>query len=91
MERGIIGWLVIGLIAGALGRLLLPGRDPLGCLGTIVVGILGSFAGGALASLLFEGELVLRPSGLVGSVVGAMVLLLLLRLVRGPRRHDYYG
>jgi uncharacterized membrane protein YeaQ/YmgE (transglycosylase-associated protein family) len=91
VERGIIGWLVIGLIAGALGRLLLPGRDPLGCLGTIVVGILGSFAGGALASLLFEGELVLRPSGLVGSVVGAMVLLLLLRLVRGPRRRDYYG
>jgi uncharacterized membrane protein YeaQ/YmgE (transglycosylase-associated protein family) len=91
VERGIIGWLVIGLIAGALGRLLLPGRDPLGCLGTIVVGVLGSFVGGALASLLFEGELVLRPSGLVGSVVGAMVLLLLLRLVRGPRRRDYYG
>lgn len=90
MERGIIGWLVIGLIAGALGRLLLLGRDPIGCLGTIVVGILGSFVGGALASLLFEGELVLRPSGLVGSVVGAMVLLLLLRLVRGPRRRDYY-
>jgi uncharacterized membrane protein YeaQ/YmgE (transglycosylase-associated protein family) len=85
--RGIIGWLVVGLVAGGLGRLLLPGRDAMGCLGTIAVGILGSFAGGALASLLFEGQLVLRPSGLIGSVVGAMVLLLVLRLLRGPRRN----
>ena len=87
MGRGIIGWLVVGLVAGGLGRLLLPGRDAMGCLGTIAVGILGSFAGGALASLLFEGQLVLRPSGLIGSVVGAMVLLLVLRLLRGPRRN----
>jgi uncharacterized membrane protein YeaQ/YmgE (transglycosylase-associated protein family) len=86
MERGILGWLAIGLVAGALGRLLLLGRDPLGCLGTIAVGVLGSFVGGALASLLFEGQLVLRASGLVGSVIGAMVLLLLLRLVRGRDR-----
>jgi uncharacterized membrane protein YeaQ/YmgE (transglycosylase-associated protein family) len=87
MERGILGWLVIGLVAGALGRLLLLlGRDPLGCLGTIAIGVLGSFVGGALASLLFEGELLLRPSGLIGSVIGAMVLLLLLRLVRGRDR-----
>jgi uncharacterized membrane protein YeaQ/YmgE (transglycosylase-associated protein family) len=86
--RGIIGWLLVGLVAGALGRLLLPGRDAMGCIGTIAVGILGSFAGGALASLLFEGQLELRPSGLIGSVLGAMVLLLVLRLVRGPRR-DY--
>ncbi len=86
MGRGIVSWLVIGLVAGAIGRLLLPGRDPMGCIGTIAVGILGSFAGGALASLLFDHELVLRPSGLVGSVIGAMVLLLVLRLLRGPRR-----
>jgi uncharacterized membrane protein YeaQ/YmgE (transglycosylase-associated protein family) len=89
VERGIIGWLVVGLLAGALGRLLLPGRDPMGCLGTLAVGILGSFVGGALASLLFEDELVLRPSSLLGSVLGAMVLLLVLRLVRGPRRRSY--
>ena len=86
MGRGIIGWLVIGLIAGGIGRLLLPGRDPMGCLGTIAVGVLGSFAGGALASLWFEHKLVLQPSGLIGSVIGAMVLLLVLRLLRGPRR-----
>jgi uncharacterized membrane protein YeaQ/YmgE (transglycosylase-associated protein family) len=91
VERGIIGWLVIGLVAGALGRLLLPGRDPMGCIGTLAVGVLGSFAGGALASLLFEGELTLRPSGLIGSVVGAMALLLVLRLLRGPRRDDRRG
>ena len=82
-QRGIVGWLVIGLIAGWLGRFLLPGRDPMGCLGTIAVGVLGSFVGGAAASLVLHGDVVLRPSGLIGSVVGAMLLLLLLRLVRG--------
>ena len=89
MERGIIGWLLIGLVAGAIGRLLLPGRDPMGCLSTIAVGILGSFVGGALSSLVFEHELVLHPSSLLGSVVGAMVLLLVLRLFRGRDYRRY--
>jgi uncharacterized membrane protein YeaQ/YmgE (transglycosylase-associated protein family) len=82
-QRGIIGWLVIGLIAGLLGRFLVPGRDQMGCFGTIAVGVLGSFVGGMAASLIFHGDLVLRPSGLLGSVAGAIILLLLLRLVRG--------
>ena len=89
MERGIIGWLVVGLLAGGIGRLLLPGRDPMGCLGTLAVGILGSFVGGALASLVFEGELTLHPSSLLGSILGAMLLLLVLRLVRGRDYRRY--
>jgi uncharacterized membrane protein YeaQ/YmgE (transglycosylase-associated protein family) len=81
--RSIIGWILIGLIAGAIGRFLLPGRDPMGCFGTIAVGILGSFLGGALYSFVKYHQLVFHPTGLIGSVVGAMVLLLVLRLARG--------
>jgi uncharacterized membrane protein YeaQ/YmgE (transglycosylase-associated protein family) len=49
----IIGMIVIGLIAGAVARLLVPGRDPMGILGTIVIGIIGSFVGGFLGYVLF--------------------------------------
>jgi uncharacterized membrane protein YeaQ/YmgE (transglycosylase-associated protein family) len=46
---GIIGWLLLGLVAGALARLLVPGRDPMGWIGTILLGLVGSFVGGLLA------------------------------------------
>ena len=76
----LLGLLVVGLIAGALARLLVPGRDPLGCLGTMALGIAGSFVGGLLGSLIFDGDLELRRShSFLGSVVGAIVTLLLIR------------
>ncbi len=68
----IIGWLVLGLVAGALARLLVPGRDPMGFLGTMLLGLAGSLVGGFLADLLFDDEAV----GLLGSVVGAVLVLL---------------
>jgi uncharacterized membrane protein YeaQ/YmgE (transglycosylase-associated protein family) len=81
---------VIGLIAGALARLILPGRDPIGCLGTIVLGMVGSFIGGFLGFLLFGRNLeegAIQPSGLFGSIVGAVIALLIWRRVsrRSPR------
>lgn len=82
---GIVGWIVAGLVVGALARLLLPGPDPVGCLGTILIGVGGSFVGGLLTSLIFEGDLQLRPTGLIGSVIGAMLLLLLRRALVGNR------
>ena len=66
---------------GAIARLLLPGRDPIGVFGTIVVGIVGSFVGGFLENLIEHHTLSIHsfhPVGLVGSIVGAIVLLLLL-------------
>jgi uncharacterized membrane protein YeaQ/YmgE (transglycosylase-associated protein family) len=69
---GIIGWLLFGLIAGALARLLVPGRDPMGWIGTIILGLVGSFVGGLLADLIFDDEAI----GLFGSVVGAILVLL---------------
>jgi uncharacterized membrane protein YeaQ/YmgE (transglycosylase-associated protein family) len=69
---GIIGWLILGLVAGALARLLVPGRDPMGWVGTLILGLVGSFVGGLLADLIFDDEAI----GLVGSVIGAVLVLL---------------
>jgi uncharacterized membrane protein YeaQ/YmgE (transglycosylase-associated protein family) len=74
---GIIGWLVLGLIAGALARLLVPGRDPMGWLGTMALGLAGSVVGGLLADLIFDDDAV----GLIGSVIGAVIVLMLYNAV----------
>jgi uncharacterized membrane protein YeaQ/YmgE (transglycosylase-associated protein family) len=78
----LLGFLILGIIAGALARLLVPGRDPMGILGTMLLGIVGSFVGGFLANLLLnrgaEGGL-LQPSGLIGSIIGAVIALLIYR------------
>jgi len=89
----IITLLIVGLIAGALARLLVPGRDPMGIGGTILLGLVGSFVGGFLGWAIFghdKNQGAFQPSGLLGSVIGAIILLLILRAVRGnsTRRHS---
>ena len=76
----IIWMVLIGLIAGALAKLIMPGRDPGGIIVTIVLGIAGSLVGG----FLFGGSD--GKVGLIGSVVGALILLFVYRLVIGRRR-----
>jgi uncharacterized membrane protein YeaQ/YmgE (transglycosylase-associated protein family) len=87
----IIGMIIIGAIAGFLARALVPGKDSMSIPATIVLGIVGSFVGGFLASLLFNsgsGSL-LRPSGLIGSVIGAIIALLVYNMAtRGSRSHS---
>jgi len=91
----IIWICIIGLIVGAIARLLLPGRDNIGIFGTIVLGIVGSFIGGFLENLIEHHTMSVHsfhPVGLIGSVIGAFVLLLLLRLTGlegGGRRRRY--
>ena len=85
-SRGIIAWIVLGLIAGGIARLLVPGKDPMGCLGTLLLGVVGSFVGGFIANLLFGGGNEFRPASLIGSVLGAILVLLLLRAVGRRRR-----
>jgi uncharacterized membrane protein YeaQ/YmgE (transglycosylase-associated protein family) len=89
----IIMLLIVGFIVGAIARLLMPGRDPLGILGTIVLGIAGSFVGGFLQNLIQHHSLSVHgfhPVGLIGSVIGAWALLLLLRLTGlEPGRRRY--
>ena len=79
----IIVLLIIGLIAGAIARLLVPGRDPIGLIGTIVLGIVGSFVGGFISTLVEYHTLSVNSfhlTGIIWSIVGAIVLLVLLRL-----------
>lgn len=83
---GLLVFLVIGLIAGFIARWLVPGPDPMGWLGTMVLGVVGSFVGGTLAALLFGGALELSATGLVGSIVGAIIVLLVWRAMTGTRR-----
>ena len=86
----IITLIIIGAIAGFIARAVVPGRDPLGVVGTIVLGIVGSFVGGFLGYLLFHKDATqgaLQPSGIIGSILGAIVALLVYRAVsrRGSR------
>ena len=84
----IISLLVIGLIAGALARLVVPGKQDLSILGTIVLGVVGSFVGGFLGYLLFHkdaGNGFLQPAGIIGSVIGAIIVLLV--YLRAGRSH----
>ena len=78
----IIGWLLLGLVAGALARLLVPGRDPMGWFGTIALGLVGSVVGGLLANVIFDDDAI----GLFGSVIGAVIVLLLYNAVIRDRR-----
>lgn len=74
--------IIVGLIAGAIARLLVPGRDPMTIVQTMAIGIVGSFVGGFLGALLFgvDGdEGYFQASGLFGSVIGAILVLLLVR------------
>ncbi len=80
---GLLGWLITGLVVGAIARLLVPqsGRH-LGCIGTTGLGILGSLVGGGLFSILAGDGARLRASGLIGSIIGAVLILVVARLLR---------
>lgn len=83
---GIIGFIIVGLIAGFVARAVVPGKDDLGILGTIILGIVGSFVGGFLASLIQDGPAELGAAGIIGSIIGAIIALLVYRKVGGRSR-----
>ena len=82
----IIWWLILGLIVGALARFLLPGRDPMGWLATLLLGVAGSLVGGFVGTYVFghSSDGNFHPGGFFLSLVGAIVLLLLWRMI-GPK------
>jgi uncharacterized membrane protein YeaQ/YmgE (transglycosylase-associated protein family) len=84
----LIGLLIIGLVAGFIARALVPGPDPMSVGGTILLGIIGSLVGGFLGYLLFGHDIndgAVQTSGLFGSIVGAVIVLLIYRAMN--RRH----
>jgi uncharacterized membrane protein YeaQ/YmgE (transglycosylase-associated protein family) len=86
---GIIAWLIFGLIAGAVAQLIVPGNDPggsggLGILITIILGIVGAFIGGFIgAALGFGGVTSFDIRSFIVAVIGAIILLVIWRMVRG--------
>ena len=77
----IIGWIIFGLIAGVVAKLLMPGKDPGGVIVTILLGIAGSVIGGYCAQFLHIGGGAITSFAL--AVIGAMLLLGIYRLIRG--------
>ena len=83
----LLGLLVIGLLAGALARLLVSSPQRLGCLGTALLGIIGSYAGGSLWAVLAYDKFDLRKaSTFIGAIAGSVIVLLVWRLFAGRRR-----
>lgn len=82
---GLIGFLIMGLIAGFIARWLMPGPNPMGWVGTMLLGIVGSLVGGTLAALLFGGSFEITAAGLIGSIIGALIVLWAMRQFGGSR------
>ena len=86
----IVGLLVVGLVAGFIARAVVPGRQSMSVLQTILLGVVGSFVGGFLGWIFFgRGDGFIQPSSWIGSVIGAgIVLLVYLQIKR--RSHDHH-
>jgi uncharacterized membrane protein YeaQ/YmgE (transglycosylase-associated protein family) len=86
---GIIAFLVLGLLAGAIAKAILPGDDPGGILVTMAIGVVGAMLGGFLASLIFDANPVdefFSISTWLAAIIGSIVLLLIYRMVTGRNR-----
>ena len=84
----IIGIIIVGLVAGFLARAIVPGDDSMSIGATLLLGIVGSFIGGFLGYLIFHkdaDEGFLQPSSWIGSLIGAIIALLIWRAVKGRR------
>jgi uncharacterized membrane protein YeaQ/YmgE (transglycosylase-associated protein family) len=77
MIASLIEWVVLGLVAGFLARLLHPGRDHMGLLGTILLGVAGSLVGGGIAYILKLGTSPYEPGSWIMATLGAIILLAL--------------
>jgi uncharacterized membrane protein YeaQ/YmgE (transglycosylase-associated protein family) len=86
----ILYLIIIGLIAGFIARALVPGRDPMSVGATVLLGIIGSFLGGLLGYVLTHHDAqdgAFQASGILGSIVGAIIALLVYRSISGRRHH----
>jgi len=90
---GIIAFIILGLLAGAIAKALLPGDDPGGFIITALIGIAGALLGGFVAAVLFEANTMdefLDISKRLTAIVGSIVLLLIYRMVAGRTRRPAY-
>ncbi|MEW1627576.1 GlsB/YeaQ/YmgE family stress response membrane protein [Streptomyces sp. NPDC089173] len=85
----IVGWIILGLLAGVIAKILLPGRDPGGIIGTTVIGIAGAFLGGWLSSQFLDRPIsndFYDTATWIAAIAGSLVLLILYRLLFGTSR-----
>jgi uncharacterized membrane protein YeaQ/YmgE (transglycosylase-associated protein family) len=87
---GILSWIVVGLIAGVLAKVIMPGRDPGGIVVTVLLGIIGAIVGGFLVGLAMPGDFItgINITTIVVATLGAILLLLIYRLTFARRRAD---
>ncbi|HEX6203700.1 MAG TPA: GlsB/YeaQ/YmgE family stress response membrane protein [Thermoanaerobaculia bacterium] len=84
---GLISWVLFGLVAGIVAKLLMPGKDPGGCIVTSLIGVAGALLGGFLATALgFGGVEAWDLRSFVVAVIGAILLLVIYRALKGRRR-----
>ncbi|MCL7376361.1 MULTISPECIES: GlsB/YeaQ/YmgE family stress response membrane protein [unclassified Streptomyces] len=86
---GVISWIVLGLLAGAAAKILLPGRDPGGLIGTTLIGIAGAFIGGWISARWLDHPIsneFYDGATWISAIGGALVLLVLYRLIFGHSR-----
>jgi len=84
---GWISWILIGLLVGLVARVFVPTGKNWGCLGTILLGIAGSFMGGLIGSIMSDGEFDLsRTESIIGSIIGAIVILVVIRVFDPGKR-----
>ena len=81
----IVGWIVLGLVAGFIARAVVPGKDDIGIVRTILVGIVGSVLGGLIFGLLTVGLRGFHPAGFIGSIIGAIIVLVIYNKVTGRK------
>ena len=82
----ILWWIIIGGIAGAIAKLVMPGKDPGGIIVTILLGIAGAVVGGWILGLILPGR-DMGPTGFIGAILGAILLLFIYRWWVGRRAH----
>lgn len=89
---GIIAFLILGLIAGAIAKVILPGDDPGGILVTMLIGVVGAILGGFLAGLIFDANPVdefFSLSTWLAAIIGSIILLLIYRVVTDKQRTSH--
>lgn len=89
---GFLGWIVLGLIAGAIAKLIMPGDDPGGIIVTMLIGIVGAVIGGFLGSRIFGYglETFWNLQTWIVAIVGSLILLIIYRLIIGRRTANRY-
>lgn len=86
MIGAFASWAIFGFVVGAIARLVMPGRDKMGCFFTIMLGVIGSLIGGTIGSALNGTTAEIQPAGFIGSLIGSVLFLWVLRRAKSDEK-----